>query len=77
MLLLFDKENYMLMLGGIGLILLGFFLMSGGKSPDPHKFLWDEIYSVRRITIAPIVLLAGFVLEVYAIMRKPTETGIS
>ena len=74
---LFDQQNYMWMLGGLGLILLGFFLMAGGKSPDPHVFLWDEIYSFRRITLAPIVLLAGFVVEVYAIMKKPADTRIS
>jgi len=72
---LFDKENYMLMLGGIGLILLGFFLMAGGKSANPHEFHYDEIYSFRRITIAPIVLLMGFGLEVYAIMKKPKEVA--
>ena len=70
---LFDKMNYMLMIGGILLILIGFMLMSGGKSPNPHEFHYDEIYSFRRITLAPIVLLLGFVLEVYAIMRKPAD----
>lgn len=72
---LFDKENYMWMLGGIALILIGFFLMAGGKSPDPHKFNYDEIFSFRRITLAPIVVLAGFVVEVYAIMKKPKDNA--
>lgn len=71
---LFDKENYIWMIGGIALILIGFMLMAGGKSPDPHKFNYDEIYSFRRITLAPIVILAGFVVEVFAIMRKPKDT---
>lgn len=70
---LFDRQNYMLMIGGIALILIGFMLMSGGKSPDPHGFNYDEIYSFRRITIAPLVLLAGFGLQVYAIMKKPSD----
>lgn len=70
---LFDRSNYTWMIGGVALILIGFLLMSGGKSPDPHKFLYDEIYSFRRITLAPIVILLGFALEVYAIMKKPTE----
>lgn len=70
---LFDKENYMWMIGGVVLILIGFMLMSGGKSPDPHKFNYDEIYSFRRITLAPIVILLGFAVEVYAIMKKPKE----
>ncbi len=70
---LFDKGNYTWMIGGVVLILIGFMLMSGGKSPDPHKFLYDEIYSFRRITLAPIVILLGFAVEVYAIMKKPQE----
>lgn len=71
--LLFDKENYVWMIGGVVLIFIGFMLLSGGKSPDPHKFNYDEIYSFRRITLAPIVLLLGFVIEVYAIMKKPKD----
>ena len=57
---------------GIGLlcILIGFALMSGGKSPDPHQFNYNEIYSFRRITLAPIVVLIGFAIEAYAIMMK-------
>ncbi len=71
--LLFDKENYIWMIGGIALIFIGFLLMAGGKSPDPHKFNYDEIYSFRRITLAPIVILTGFVVEVFAIMKKPKD----
>jgi len=70
---LFDKSNYTWMLGGLALILLGFILMSGGKSTDPHQFNYDEIYSFRRITLAPILILLGFGVEVYAIMKKPKE----
>lgn len=73
--LLFDKENYMWMIGGVVLVFIGFMLMSGGKSPDPHQFNYDEIYSFRRITLAPIVVLLGFAIEVYAIMKKPKETN--
>ena len=72
---LFDKENYMWMIGGVLLIFIGFLLMSGGKSPDPHQFLYDEIYSFRRITLAPIIILLGFGVEVYAIMKKPKEAN--
>lgn len=75
--LLFDNMNYMWMVAGVALIFIGFMLMSGGKSPDPHKFNYDEIYSFRRITLAPIVVLLGFAVEVYAIMRKPREQQIS
>jgi hypothetical protein len=68
---LFDKENYMWMIGGVVLILIGFFLMAGGKSPNPHEFNYAEIYSFRRITLAPLVLLLGFGIEIYAIMKRP------
>ncbi|OJW79885.1 MAG: hypothetical protein BGO69_13550 [Bacteroidetes bacterium 46-16] len=70
---LFDRSNYTFMIAGVVLIILGFMLMGGGKSPDPHKFNFDEIYSFRRITLAPIVALLGFGLEVYAIMKKPAQ----
>lgn len=72
---LFDKSNYMWMIGGVALILLGFLLMSGGKSPDPHQFNYDEIYSFRRITLAPLLILIGFGVEVYAIMKKPADSS--
>ena len=72
-LFLFTKENYYLMFAGLVLILIGFFLLAGGKSANVHEFKYDEIYSVRRITIAPIVLLLGFGLEIYAIMKRPKE----
>ena len=71
---LFDRENYMWMIGGIVLIFIGFLLMSGGKSANPHEFHYDEIYSFRRITLAPIIILLGFAIEVYAIMKKPNDT---
>ncbi|MBA3828853.1 MAG: DUF3098 domain-containing protein [Taibaiella sp.] len=68
---LFDQNNYKWMIGGIALILLGFLLMSGGKSTNPHQFNYNEIYSFRRITLAPIIMLIGFGMEVYAIMKRP------
>ena len=70
---LFDKNNYTWMIAGVALIIIGLFLMSGGKSPDPHKFNHDEIYSFRRITLAPIVIMLGFAVEIYAIMKKPAN----
>ena len=72
---LFDKTNYMFMLAGVVLVVLGFILMSGGKSEDPTKFNYDEIYSATRITIAPIMILLGFAVEIYAIMKKPAATA--
>lgn len=71
---LFDKTNYIWMLAGVALILLGFVLMAGGKNEDPNQFNYNEIYSVRRITIAPLLILLGFGIEIYAIMKKPRQT---
>jgi hypothetical protein len=67
---LFDKRNYMWMGIGLVCILIGFALMAGGKSPDPHQFNYKEVYSFRRITLAPIVIMIGFAIEAYAIMMK-------
>lgn len=72
---LFDKSNYMWMLGGLVLLLLGFVLMSGGKSPDPNQFNYNEVYSTTRVTIAPMLILLGFAVEIYAIMKKPAQKG--
>ena len=69
---LFAKENYMWMLGGAVLITIGMFLLSGGKSNnDPTVFDKAAVYSTTRITIAPILILAGLVVEIFAIFRKP------
>jgi hypothetical protein len=67
----FSKENYTWMLIGIIVITIGMFLMAGGKSTDPRVFDKNEVYSTTRITIAPILILAGLVIEIYAIFRKP------
>ncbi len=67
-----SKENYILMAIGLGIIVIGFILMIGGKSENPNEFN-PEIFSTRRITIAPIVVLAGFIFEIYAIMKKPKQ----
>jgi hypothetical protein len=67
---LFDKGNYMWMLIGLAVLALGFFLMAGGKSGDPKVFNKDEVYSTTRITIAPMLIIAGFIIEIFAIMKK-------
>jgi hypothetical protein len=70
---LFTKENYKWMaIGGI-IIILGMILMSGGKSQDPNSFDPKEVYSTTRITIAPILIIAGLLVELYAILRKPKQ----
>jgi hypothetical protein len=68
---LFGKENYMWMIAGIALVAIGILLMSGGKSADPNVFKENEVYSFRRITLAPILILLGLGIEVYAIFKKP------
>jgi hypothetical protein len=68
---LFSRENYMWMLGGLLLIAIGMFLMAGGRSTDPSVFNKDAVYSTSRITIAPLLILAGLVFEIFAIFRKP------
>ena len=68
---LFTKENYIWMLAGLALMAIGFFVMSGGKSPDPKVFNDNEVYSTTRITIAPILIIGGLLVEIFAIMKKP------
>lgn len=68
---LFDRTNLLWMLGGVALMILGFILMAGGRSDDPNVFNADEVYSTTRITIAPILILAGLVVLVIAIFRHP------
>lgn len=72
---LFDKQNYIWMIVGVVLILVGLFLMAGGKSQDPHQFNYNEVYSFTRITLAPIIMMVGFAIEVYAIMKKPVDNS--
>jgi hypothetical protein len=67
------KENYKFLLIGFIIIIIGFALMIGGRAEDPTVFNEKEIFSFRRITLAPIVVLAGFIFEIWAIMRKPEE----
>ena len=68
---LFDKQNLWLMLLGVGIIALGMLLMVGGRSADPNTFNYDEVYSTSRITIAPILIIIGLGIEIYAIFKKP------
>ena len=72
---IFSKENYMWMLAGAILIAIGMFLLSGGQSnKDPNVFDKDAVYSSTRITIAPILILAGLIVEIFAIFRKPKNS---
>ena len=66
----FGRENYKWMIIGILVMIVGFILMAGGSSEDPSEFHPEEVYSFRRITLAPILVLLGYVIEVYAIFKK-------
>ena len=68
---LFGKENYKWMVIGLVIMAIGFFLMAGGKNSDPNVFNDKDVYSTTRITIAPILIIAGLIVEIFAIMKKP------
>lgn len=67
------KKNYMIIIAGLLVLALGYILMSGGGSPDPNVFNADELFSHRRITLAPIVILIGYVVVGYGIMVRPKK----
>ena len=69
---LFDKINYKILLIGIAVIALGFILMSGGGSDDPNVFN-EEVFSFRRIRLAPTTVLIGFGITIYAILKNPKK----
>lgn len=68
---LFDKTNLMWMLIGLAVMAVGFLLMGGGRSDDPNVFDRNQVYGFIRITIAPIIILAGLVIEIVAIFKQP------
>ena len=67
----FSKENYIWLCVGIVLLVIGYILMSGGGSDNPNEFHADQIFSARRITLAPITVLVGYGTILYAILKKP------
>lgn len=67
----FDKTNFILLTVGIAVIIIGFFLMTGPVSSVDH--FEPDIFSTRRIKVAPLVCLAGFVFMIYGVLRKPKE----
>ncbi len=69
---LFESINYKILLIGIGVIALGFILMSGGGSDDPNVFN-EDVFSFRRIRLAPTVVLIGFGITIYSIFKKSTK----
>ncbi len=69
---LFKKENYLIIITGVVVLIIGYFLMSGGTQ-KPNEFKYEEIYSFRRITIAPMVVIVGYVIVMFGILKKPKE----
>ena len=68
----FTKRNYILLIAGLAFIFSGLILMIGGGSEDPTKFS-DEIFNFQRLTVAPILITIGFIIEIFAIMSKNKE----
>ncbi|HLY68392.1 MAG TPA: DUF3098 domain-containing protein [Puia sp.] len=72
---LFGKDNYRWMIIGIAIVGLGLILMGGGKSKDPNVFDPNQVYSFTRITIAPILILIGLGIEIYALFKGKKESN--
>ncbi len=70
--LLFDRHKYTWLIIGLAVTAIGFLLMIGGKSDDPAVFS-DAIFNFRRLTLAPILVIGGYAIQVYAIMKKSTN----
>ncbi|WP_338375785.1 DUF3098 domain-containing protein [uncultured Flavobacterium sp.] len=68
---LFEKVNYKILFIGVGIIALGFILMAGGGTDDPNTFDEEALFSFRRIRLAPTLVLAGFGVTIYSIMKNP------
>jgi hypothetical protein len=68
----FDKENYKFLLIALGFLFVGFILMIGGSSSDPNVFNYG-MFNFQRLTLSPILLMAGYVTGIYAIMKKPRQ----
>jgi hypothetical protein len=66
----FGRINYILMFVGLGFLLLGYILMVGGGSDDPNVFS-PSLFDFQRLTLAPILLVIGFIIEIFAIMKRP------
>lgn len=69
----FGRDNYILLLAGVVILIIGYLLMVGGGTDNLNEFKKDELFSDRRITVAPVTLLVGFGVVLYGIMKKPRE----
>jgi hypothetical protein len=70
----FQKENYKILLIGLAINIVGFILMIGGATEDPNVFSEEELFSSTRITVSPMLILLGYIVILYAIMKKPKST---
>lgn len=70
---IFNRDNLLWMIAGAVVMLIGYLLMSGGRSNDPNVFNPAEVYSTTRITVAPILILIGLVIEIYALFHEPKK----
>lgn len=68
-----DPKNLIIILAGLALMVAGYLLMIGGGTKDPDIFTGDQLFSFRRIVAAPVLIIAGFVVEIYAIMKRPAK----
>ena len=68
----FGKQNYRLLLVGLAFLALGYILMIGGGSDDPNVFN-PALFNFQRLTLAPLLLLTGFIIEIFAIMKRPKQ----
>ena len=67
----FKKENTKFLLIGLAINILGYILMIGGGSKDPNVFNEDALFSTMRLTISPMLILGGFAIIIFSLMRKP------
>ena len=73
----FTKQNYYIILVGLAIVIIGFMLMSGGGSENANEFNAEELFSFRRITLAPIMVILGYVIVVIGIMKKTSPAVIT
>ena len=68
----FNRTNYIILIAGLLVLIIGFLLMVGGGSDDPEVFS-DALFGFRRLTLAPILILMGYMIEIFAIMYRPKQ----
>jgi len=69
------KENYKFIILGCVIVVLGFILMSGGGTDNPNEFNEEELFSFRRITLAPFFVILGYVIVLYGVMKRPKDSN--